>query len=111
MECRHLNGDSRDNRSENLTWGTHSENAKDGVRHGTWKNVFRAGEPNPHTTGERNASARLKRSDILEIRELAAAGETQMSLARRFKISHTAVWKILKGKSWSHVRPKEAIRA
>jgi NUMOD4 motif/HNH endonuclease len=33
-ECRHLNGDRCDNRLENLTWGTSSENNHDIVRHG-----------------------------------------------------------------------------
>ena len=32
---RHLNGDYRDNRIENLAWGTHSENMLDSVKHGT----------------------------------------------------------------------------
>ncbi|QDF19815.1 HNH endonuclease [Mycobacterium phage LilSpotty] len=33
-EVRHLNGDPRDNRPENLAWGTAKENATDRVRHG-----------------------------------------------------------------------------
>lgn len=103
LECRHINGDSLDDRSENLAWGTHSENAQDGMRHGTWKGAFRPGEPNPHTRGERNASARLKPSDIPEIRRRRASGETQMSLARSYGVSHAAIQKILNGKSWSHV--------
>lgn len=32
--CRHLNGDPADNRLENLTWGTASENQSDAVNHG-----------------------------------------------------------------------------
>lgn len=35
METRHLNGDPSDNRPENLTYGTRSENAEDSKRHGT----------------------------------------------------------------------------
>ena len=35
QECRHLNGDSTDNRADNLMWGTRSENVLDQVFHGT----------------------------------------------------------------------------
>lgn len=35
MQVRHLNGDHRDNRAENLCYGTPAENAADKVRHGT----------------------------------------------------------------------------
>jgi hypothetical protein len=35
LETRHLNGDCRDNRLENLAYGTRAENAQDMVRHGT----------------------------------------------------------------------------
>lgn len=35
MECRHLNGDPLDNRSENLRWGSRAQNTLDSVRHGT----------------------------------------------------------------------------
>lgn len=105
MECRHINGDSLDNRSANLAWGTHSENVPDAVKHGTHQRtgVFHAGEPNYHTRGERNGSARLKRSDIPEIRERAAAGESQVSLASHFRVSRMAIWKIVERKSRSWV--------
>lgn len=34
LVCRHLNGVKRDNRPENLEWGTHAENGEDAVRLG-----------------------------------------------------------------------------
>lgn len=34
MVCCHGNGDRKDNRLENLRWGTHGDNALDKVRHG-----------------------------------------------------------------------------
>lgn len=105
MECRHLNGDSLDNRLGNLAWGTPSENSKDAIRHGNRPMLFRAGEPCLHNRGERNGSARLKASDIPEIRRLAAEGATWMSLATRYGVSHAAIYKIVNRLSWAHVEP------
>jgi hypothetical protein len=34
QETRHLNGDRKDNRAENLRWGTRQENATDRLKHG-----------------------------------------------------------------------------
>lgn len=34
MECRHLDGNPKNNRLDNLLWGTRSENSKDSVKHG-----------------------------------------------------------------------------
>lgn len=39
MDVRHLNGDSTDNRPENLAWGTRSQNMHDRVRHGRHPNA------------------------------------------------------------------------
>lgn len=39
MECRHLDGDPTNNRPTNLAWGTHTENNRDRVRHGTHHNA------------------------------------------------------------------------
>lgn len=35
LECRHMNGNKKDNRALNLKYGTQSENVFDRVRHGT----------------------------------------------------------------------------
>lgn len=35
QQCRHLDGDSKNNRIENLCWGTASQDREDQARHGT----------------------------------------------------------------------------
>ncbi|MFW6116307.1 MAG: helix-turn-helix domain-containing protein, partial [bacterium] len=48
-------------------------------------------------------TAKLTRSDVLEIVRRYDAGETQMSIARDFPVSQSAVSKIVRGENWGHV--------
>lgn len=47
-EVRHLNGNSLDNRSSNLAWGTRSENVKDTVSHGNHRSANKTECPAGH---------------------------------------------------------------
>jgi hypothetical protein len=58
MECRHFNGDPLDNRSENLPWGTRSENVMDLVRHGTHGGVDAGNAPREFRAPEGRSGAR-----------------------------------------------------
>jgi hypothetical protein len=107
MECRHLNGDSLDNRSANLSWGTRAENAADAVSHGTHSTYkggrsLERGKRGP-ARGESNGSAKLRTADVLEIRRVVAAGGSRKGLARRFGVNPTTITKIVARKKWSHV--------
>lgn len=91
MECRHLNGDSGDNRLENLRWGTPRENAADRAAH---KRTVRGG---------RIHSAKLTADTVRRIRHDAKIGVRQVVLASKHGVSQAAIWKILNNKVWRHV--------
>ena len=48
LEARHLNGNSTDNRADNLVWGTRSENNLDRVAHGTHQHAIKQTCPKGH---------------------------------------------------------------
>lgn len=52
--CRHLNGDSADNRAENLVWGTHVENGRDTVEHGAHWQTRKTACPSGHEYSPEN---------------------------------------------------------
>ncbi len=91
MQCRHLNGDSADNRLENLAWGTPRQNMGDRDSH---ERTVR---------GSRQWSAKLTEADIPVIRKLLGDGETKASIARKFGVTSSAIGHIYSGLNWSHV--------
>lgn len=88
---RHLNGVPGDDRPENLTWGTQRENCADTVRHGR------------STKGVRNPRAKVTASDVLDIRERWAEGESPTALAAEYSITQPAVQDIVRGRTWAHL--------
>jgi ribosomal protein S25 len=95
MECRHLNGDAKNNRVENLRWGTKQENIDDRVSHGH----------NRDQNGAKNNMAVLDESIVLEIRRCYAAGEfvSQRQIAEHYNVSPALICNILKRKIWTHI--------
>lgn len=84
----HGPGGSLDNRVENLSYGTPSQNAQDRWRDGTVK------------AGEDSHLAKLTEAQVVEIYKLKDEGLTQASIAARFGITQAAVSCIVLGKTW-----------
>lgn len=84
-----------DNRScvnpSHLLIGTGKDNARDALERGRY----------PRGSG--NGRAKLTESQVEEIRQGWAAGETQVSMARRFGVSRSAIQFILNGRTWAGI--------
>lgn len=94
MECRHKDGDSTNNRLNNLRWGTRSENHRDAVKHGT----------SPFGNGEQNHSVKLTETQVRFIFN-AYHNKTHRpgELAKRFGISIDHVSRIARKERWGHL--------
>ncbi len=80
-----------------LFLGTAKDNAQDMVSKGR----------NPH--GVTHTYAKLDDEKVLEMIKLADTDIPRLELARRFGISLRHLYKILSGKSWSHIRKVEQL--
>mgnify|MGYP001568998256 CR=1 FL=1 len=89
---RHLNGRCGDNRNRNLKWGTPVENAQDKRKHGKM------------VCGVQCHSAKVNEEKVRLIRRLWRNGVSQDTLAQQFGIGQSSISKIIRRKSWRHVR-------
>ena len=99
FETAHLNGDSRDNRVENLKYVTPKENESHKREHGTIP------------LGERNGQSKLLGWQVEIIKYLASKGIPQSHVARLFDISYKTVSPIVNGERWGHVQSHKDIPA
>ncbi len=91
MECRHLDNNPRNNRLENLCWGTPLENHADKIRHGTT------------ARGEGNGKTTLTESQVRQLRQLVAAGMSRADAARRFHVCWQTVDNICSRRTWKYL--------
>lgn len=56
-----------------------------------------------HFQGKNHPRSRLTEINVREIRQRAEQGETQTSLGQHFGVTQSAIWCILRRKSWKHV--------
>lgn len=88
-EVRHLDGSRDNNHSDNLCWGTRSENHADKHQHNTWQG------------GSKNGNSVLTENQVRQIKARLPGNMSQ--LAREFKVSHTTISRIACGRTWKHL--------
>jgi len=88
----HNDGDYKNNYIGNLRWDTSSSNMQDAIKHG--KRQF--------NRGENSGQAKLKKEDVLLIRNLLAIGKTKGFIAKRFNVARSTIINISQQKTWAH---------
>lgn len=97
MEGCHNNGDTFDNRLENLRWDTRKNNHADKKKHGT------------HLEGSSIFGSRLNETIVEEIISMLDAGRTGREIRERFDVSPKLLNKIARKTHWKHVRPDRSV--
>ena len=91
MECRHKDGTRKNNRLDNLCWGTKTENQRDRIVHGT------------DSRGARCGNAKLTWEQVRQIRhkyKWYVPGFTQKDLAKKFGVGKATICRIVHNKRW-----------
>lgn len=91
MEGCHGDGNSANNKLDNLRWDTHQSNMQDRILH------------DGCNRGETNGQVRLTQHEVAEIKLALKAGRTQKELATTYGVARTTVSAISLGRNWSHV--------
>lgn len=107
--CRHLDGDSTNNKLTNLQWGSMKENAADSLRHGTF-----GGRDGQHwakgpSKGKRPMGGPAKLIPD-QVREIRTRWGTATEMARFYGVGRAAIHHILAGRTWGWL-PGEATKA
>ncbi|AVS91405.1 hypothetical protein C8246_05850 [Paracidovorax avenae] len=88
---RHLDGNSLNNRIDNLAWGTPKQNTQDAIRHGTI---------GPGMLAHRRL---LSDEQVAEIARRVRSGERSPAVAKEYGVSAYYPSKLAKGQRWAHL--------
>lgn len=90
-EVAHLDGDSANNRADNLLWATRAENEGHKVVHGT------------SNRGTRSPHSKLTEEQVSLARQWAAAGIAQRVIAERFGVKKQTINDLIRQKTYTDV--------
>ena len=94
-------------RPSHLFDGTYKRNTQDAVSKGRMAVGDRNGtftHPETRKVGELNGRAKITESQVLDILHLFSTGEwTKAALARKYLVTETTIFNIIKGKLWKHL--------
>lgn len=91
MEACHYDGNSMNDRLDNLRWDTPQNNCRDKNRHGT------------NLIGERNRNSKIKDADIVSIRQKFYDGCIISEIAADYQVNPSCIYKIVVGESHQHL--------
>lgn len=91
-EVNHIDGNTKNCRSDNLEWATRKSNAIHAVQ------VLNKGR------GETHGGAKLSEKVVLEIISLYERGKTRKELQSLFSLSKSHVARIVTGTAWKHLK-------
>lgn len=101
-QAAHEDGNTSNNRADNLSWKTPVENEADKIRHGTALAGARAlvAAGALAFRGEQNAQSKLTDDAV---RAILADPRSHGKIAADYGVSGHAIWSIKAGKTWRHV--------
>ncbi len=89
----HIDGDTRNNRIENLEWCTQTEQMHHAVRTGLLKQ-----------RGEDSHFCKLKENEVSQVLIMLYNGKTCAEIARFFGVARTTISNIKHGQNWKHLK-------
>lgn len=91
-QVNHIDGNPRNNHSNNLEWVNSSYNQK---------HAWALGLKNQD--GEKNPSSKLKDADVYKIRGLLKEGHSDKYISEMFNMSRNAIYRIKTKSTWKHL--------
>ena len=89
----HIDGNKRNNRSENLEWCTRQENLDHAHGLGLMRKAI----------GEKASKAKLIESDVIRIRKLYSSGLKRSTICKMYKMSYQNISSIVARETWTHI--------